>query len=308
MVRLGILAACLLAACGANAPGGTLGLPSPRSSSPTTRPAPTPTLAASPSPSPTRSATGSPSATASASATPAASASPSAAPSVSPAATADLRPSIVSASATQGALTVQFDRPMRTTLACGTTFGATDRASPGSIDNTAHYRSTDPVLDEAIRSAALATINGDCASVTFRFAASAASGTFTIAVTSVQDRSGTAVTMGTSARVTIADEGRPQALRAEASGGELVITFSEPMLEIGEGSGVVMAGNYRLDGNAAPIVAITCADAGCRVVRIALQSGALATGRTYQLRIANLVDRAGRNITPDPTTLTFVAG
>lgn len=196
---------------------------------------------------------------------------------------------------------------MRTTLACGTAFGSTDRAAAGSIDNTSHYRSGDPVFDEAIRSASLASINGDCASVTFRFAASAAAGAFSIAVTSVQDRAGSTIGASTTVRVTIADEGRPQALRVEANGEAITITFGEPMLQIGEGSGVMTAASYRIDGNAAPIIAISCMDAGCRAVRLALRSGTFIAGRTYELRIANLVDRAGRTIAPDPTTLTFVA-
>ncbi|MEK7863583.1 MAG: hypothetical protein AAB295_10015 [Chloroflexota bacterium] len=209
--------------------------------------------------------------------------------------------------ATQTALTVVFSEPMKTTLACGTTFGTVDRAAAGAIDDRTHYRSSDPVFDEALQSASLVTINGDCASVTFQLSAAAASGTYSLAVTSVQDRGGNVIAAGATARVMITDDGRPRVVRAESSGDALTITFSEPMLRIGEGSGVVMSGNYRIDGNTPRIVAITCADAGCRVVRLALRSASLVPGRTYELRIANVVDRAGRNITPDPTTLTFVA-
>jgi hypothetical protein len=42
-------------------------------------------------------------------------------------------------------------------------------------------------------------------------------------------------------------------------------------------------------------------------VRIALRTGSLVPGRAYSLRIANVVDRAGRNISPDPITLSFTS-
>ncbi len=215
---------------------------------------------------------------------------------------------MVSVTATQAALTVLFSEPMKTTLACGTTFGTIDRAAAGAIDDRTHYRSSDPVFDEALQSASLVTINGDCASVTFQFSAHAAAGTLPLTVSAVQDQRGNVIAAGTTVRVSIADEGRPRVLRAVSTGDVLTITFSEPMLRIGEGSGVVMAGNYRIDGNTPQITAITCADAGCRVVRLALRSGTLVARRSHELRIANVVDRAGRNITPDPTTLAFVAG
>ncbi|HET7700574.1 MAG TPA: Ig-like domain-containing protein, partial [Candidatus Limnocylindria bacterium] len=141
----------------------------------------------------------------------------------------------------------------------------------------------------------------------FQLSAAAAAGTFTIAISGVQDRDGDVIAAGTTARVTIADEGRPRVLRAESSGDAITVSFSEPMLLIGEGSGVTMAANYRLDGSTTPVSAISCLDGGCRTVRLALRAGALVAGRTYELRIANVVDRAGRNITPDPTTLSLVA-
>ena len=312
MRPLALALALLLAACGGSAPVGTLGLPSERATTapPTPR---TPSVAASPSPSRSASPSPSPSASASpttsATARPTASPSPSRAPSASPSPTRspDPRPAIVSVTATQTALTVIYSGPMRTTLACGTTFGSTDRATAGSIDNRTHYQSGDEVFDEALRSATLASINGDCASVTFQLSAAAPAGTFTLAVNGVRDQGGDAIAAGTTVRVTIVDEGRPRVLRAESSGDTITISFSEPMLRIGEGSGVTMAANYRLDGNTPQGSAITCQDSGCRGVRLALRAGFLVAGRTYELRIANVVDRAGRNITPDPTTLTFVA-
>jgi hypothetical protein len=172
----------------------------------------------------------------------------------------------------------------------------------------APYGSPDRAFDEAIRSATRATLSADCGAVTFLFERLAPAGTFTLNVSSVRDLAGNTIDPArASTSVAIRDEGRPQALSAQSSGDFITVTFSEPMLEIGEGGGVRMFGNYQLDGAAVPATAITCNDAGCRGVRIALRAGTLVLGRSYSLRVANAVDRAGMSITPDPTTLTFVA-
>ena len=111
---------------------------------------------------------------------------------------------------------------------------------------------------------------------------------------------------GNAGRVVIGDQDRPQVLSAASSGTRVTIAFSEPMLEVGEGGGVTQMGNYRVDG-ADPLASdLACADRGCRTVIMTMRS-ALVAGRSYTLRVANAVDRAGRNITPDPTTLTFTA-
>jgi hypothetical protein len=145
-------------------------------------------------------------------------------------------------------------------------------------------------------------------SVTFLYERTAPSGTFALNVSQVQDLDGRTIDPArSSVRVTITDEGRPYVLAAESTGGTITVSFSEPMLELGEGGGVTMPGNYRLDGGPVPSTGITCNDAGCRSVRIALRTGSLVPGRAYSLRIANVVDRAGRNISPDPITLSFTS-
>jgi hypothetical protein len=142
----------------------------------------------------------------------------------------------------------------------------------------------------------------------FVYGRAAPSGTFTVDVSQVQDQLGRAIDPGrSSARVAIADEGRPTVVGVEATGGIITVSFSEPMTEIGEGGGAAMAGNYQLDGAAVPATGITCNDAGCRSVRIALRTGSLAVGRSYTLRVANVVDRAGKSISPDPTTVSFTS-
>ncbi len=203
-----------------------------------------------------------------------------------------------------------FSEPMQTGLACGETGVASGPA--GAIDQrgdaTSGYHSTDRALDETLRSATSATIGVDCASVTFVYSLAAPAGTFAVTVTSVRDVAGNPIDpAGATATVAIRDEGRPFALGADGIGDSIFVTFTEPMLQIGEGSGVTMSGNYRLDGNALASAQITCNDAGCRTIRIALPSGALTLGRSYSLRIANVVDRSGFALQPDPTTLGFVA-
>jgi hypothetical protein len=199
---------------------------------------------------------------------------------------------------------------MRSQIACGESGVAS--AVAGTIDQRSGaatgYHSTDRVFDETLASATTARIGADCASVTFVYALAAPAGTFTITVSGVQDVAGNAIDPArASVAVTIRDEGRPAAVAAEASGDAITVTFTEPMLLIGEGGGVTMYGNYRLDGNPLPIAQIPCVDAGCRRVRIELIPGTLTPGRSYSLRIANVVDRIGLALQPDPTTLSFVA-
>jgi hypothetical protein len=306
----------LLAACGSTAESGTLGLPTPLpsrsasappsrtppltppppSASPSTTPTPPLTPSATPPPTPTRTQLPTPT-------TP---------PTATPPPTPDLvRPFVVSASATQLTLTVIFSEPMNSQLACGAI--GPPSGPLGTIDNqrsgeaASPYHSADRALDETLQSATRATIGADCASITFLYTLAAPAGTFTITVSSVQDRAGNTIdTTRNAAQVTIRDEGPPVATRADAFGDNIYVTFTEPMLQIGEGSGVTMAGNYQLDGAAAPITQISCNDAGCRGVRLLLRAGTIVPGRTYSLRIANVVDRSGRAITPDPTTISLV--
>jgi hypothetical protein len=123
----------------------------------------------------------------------------------------------------------------------------------------------------------------------------------------VVSRDGAPLGNGT-AGLAIADEGRPAIADVSSRGDVLTVTYTEPMMQIGEGGGAAMLTNYRLDGNTPAATEIACVDAGCRTVRLTLRPGTLARGRSYELRIANVVDRSGRNITPDPTTRSFVAG
>jgi hypothetical protein len=297
----------LLCACDTGDRSGTLGLPTS-----------VPTASRSAGATPT--ATGRPSATAPSTTPPpspspsgSASASPSGAPTQTQAGTPTANPNdvtapyVVSMSATQQTLTVVFSEPMRSRLTCGATGAATGPF--GTIDNqaTSPYHSADRALDETLQTATQATIGSDCSSATLVFGISAAAGTFAVTVASVQDLSGNTIDPTRNAgQVTIRDEGPPIVLRAVASGDSISVTFSEPMLQIGEGSGVTMFGNYRLDGNPAPITNITCTDGGCRGVRLSLTPGSIVPGRTYSLRVANVVDRSGVALRPDPTTLSIV--
>jgi hypothetical protein len=195
---------------------------------------------------------------------------------------------------------------MRTQVACGAV-GQPSRLD-GAIDRADKYTTSDPAFDEAIRSAISATIAPDCRSVTFVFAIAAPPGGHIITPSGMLDRQGAPIeAQPVAVTATIADEGRPRVASVSSSGDRITISFSEPMLEIGEGSGAVMAANYRLGGAAFAKSSITCTDRGCRTVVIVAAPGTLAVGQSYQLGIANVVDRAGLAITPDPTTVSFVA-
>jgi hypothetical protein len=100
--------------------------------------------------------------------------------------------------------------------------------------------------------------------------------------------------------------GPPRVGSVIAAGDSITVNFSRPMLQIGEGSGVEMSGNYQLDARPLPPGAkITCHTRDCFDVGIALPAGTLAVGTTHTLRIANVVSLNGPGITPDPTTMTF---
>ena len=315
MTHAATLAAAILvaAACASSAPPGTLGVPTTRPSTPAPTAAPrttAPATTGAPSASPSTTASASPSSSITPTTTPSGSPAPTGG-SATPTPRPSERPAVAAASATQISLTIAFTHPMKTQNACGTQGSPTGAA--GTIDAlpvgaSASYASTDRAFDETLRSATRATISADCTTVTFLYERVAPSGTFALTVSQVQDLDGLAIDPArATVSVTIRDEGPPYVLAAESTSDVITVSFSEPMLQTGEGGGVTLLGNYRLGGAALPATGITCNDAGCRSVRIAMQRGVLVVGRSYSLRVANTVDRAGRNISPDPTTLTFNA-
>lgn len=213
--------------------------------------------------------------------------------------------------ATQVSLTVVFSKAMKTAMACGTTGLATPPSPTGVIDAdfAARYAVEDPALQESIASTTQVRITSDCATITLVYGLAASAGRHTLTVRSVVDRGGAGLDPArASVSLTITDEGRPQVVNAGSSGNVITVTYTEPMMEVGEGGGAAMLTNYRLDGNTPSATSLSCVDAGCRGIRMTLPSGSLVPGRAYELRIANVVDRSGKNIAPDPTTITFVAG
>ena len=100
--------------------------------------------------------------------------------------------------------------------------------------------------------------------------------------------------------------GPPRVSSVVAVGDSITVTFSRPMLQIGEGSGVEMSGNYQLDSRPLPQEAkIACHTRDCFDVGIALPAGTLAVGTAHMLRIAQVVAQSGPGIVPDPTAVTF---
>ena len=105
---------------------------------------------------------------------------------------------------------------------------------------------------------------------------------------------------------TAAQSGPPRVASVIAVGDSITITFSRPMLQLGEASGVEMRGNYQLDARALPSATkISCQTGECIVVGITLPAGTLVPGTTHTLRMANLVAQSGPSIVPDPSTITF---
>ena len=102
-----------------------------------------------------------------------------------------------------------------------------------------------------------------------------------------------------------AASGPPRVSSVAAVGDTITVSFTRPMLQMGEASGVEMRGNYQLDTRALPSGAkIGCRTRDCMVVAIDLPAGSLAVG-THTLRVANVVSLAGPGLDPDPTTITF---
>jgi hypothetical protein len=86
----------------------------------------------------------------------------------------------------------------------------------------------------------------------------------------------------------------------------MTVTFSRPMLQMGEASGVEMRGNYQLDGRAlASATRLACQTSECIVVAIELPAGTLVPQSSHTLRIANVVALSGPGLVPDPTTISF---
>src|SRR4051812_11262293 len=285
MRPLSLLLALAIVACDSQAPSGQLGLPSSRATPSTTGATPAPSGSAGRSASPA----------ASSSASPSASASPSGSP---------VPAKLLAASATQFVLTVRYGAAMRAATACGAV--GQPSAMEGAIDRVASYASSDDAVNEALKTTMSVTVDAGCSAVTFVFAIAAPSGTFTLTAKSVTDRGGAPIDPSAStASLTIADEGRPRAVGVTSQGDRIVIQFTEPMRELGV-NGVAQLANYRLDGNAIDATGIDCTDSGCRNLALKVRN-TLVLGRTYQLVVSNVADRAGLLISPDPTTLTFVA-
>jgi len=286
-MRAVVVLALVLVACDSQAPGGTLGLPTPR---------PTPAATAV-SPGGTARSTASPGVTTGASSSPGASASASPSGSAAPA-------KLVGANATQFLLTVRYGAAMRSATACGAV--GQPSSLDGAIDRVASYTSNDAALIESLKTSVSATVDAGCSAVTFVLGIAAPSGTFTLTANGVSDRDGRAIDQtAASASLTIADEGRPRATGASSQGNRVVVQFSEPMRELGV-TGVAQLVNYQLDNAPVDATGITCTDAGCRGLALDLRSP-LVAGRSYTLRVASVADRAGLLISPDPTTLTFAA-
>jgi len=109
-----------------------------------------------------------------------------------------------------------------------------------------------------------------------------------------------------SATPTAVSSGRPRVSSVVAVGDSVTVTFTRPMLQIGEGSGVEMGGNYQLDARPLPTATkIACLSRDCLIVTIDLPAGTFAAGTRHTLRIANVVAQSGPGIEPDPTTVSF---
>jgi hypothetical protein len=118
-----------------------------------------------------------------------------------------------------------------------------------------------------------------------------------------------ALTVAPTPTPTTAQTGCPRVTSVTAVGDTITVTYSRAMLQIGEGSGVEMSGNYLLDGRALPSATnLGCQTRECLTLGIELPEGTLVPGTTHALRVANVVAQNGPGLEPDPTTVAFTDG
>lgn len=147
-------------------------------------------------------------------------------------------------------------------------------------------------------------------------------GTYTLTITGVLGRDGTALASPTTTSVTFADTTRPTLTAAAgqnaatANASTVTVTFSEAMNQSGGSAGatsVTNPANYVIDSTAlstANTVSLTCNAAACTVVTITLTGASGASpvgtaGTTHSVTVTGVTDIAGNTLNPSPTARGF---
>ena len=123
----------------------------------------------------------------------------------------------------------------------------------------------------------------------------------------------TAAPLGTTAPAPVTTQAAVVGIQSSTDRNTYIrVTFNKPMLasedEEGEGNHVTLPHLYELDGHPLPAgTTINCRSPSCEAIQIDLPNS-LVNGSAHVLRISGVADRYGVNISPDPTTSTFVVG
>ena len=226
----------------------------------------------------------------------------------------DATPHVVSATATQYALTVRFDRPMLHTGDCGaSTFSL---SVPGTIAfvrgagafpaPAGAYTSTSPAYREFLANfVSQADVSSDCTTVTLGSGWGSVTGDVDVVIAGVEDEDGNLVEPAT-LPLHITDDAAPKLMFADlelqtAEKKLIRVAFSEAM----ETTSARDATNYRLNGAALPAgTDIQCELASCTWVRLTFAPSAFAYGSTNTISVSGMRDVAGKPIVP-ATSGTF---
>ena len=224
-----------------------------------------------------------------------------ASPSAIPSPTA-VPPRVVSASGSEAALTITYDRPMKHGLACGTEgFVAGPRNTIDALEmNIAsrYYTSPDAAFDELLSTMWVASLNADCSAVTFTFVHGIAPGTYPLRITKVQDLAGSGLAADpTSVTATVLETAPPRMQLVQQWENHALLRFSEPIKR----DLALDVTRYRFDG--APIPAgstVACLVVSCAAVEITLPAARARPPKT--VTVIGFEDLAGKPFAPGTET------
>ena len=208
----------------------------------------------------------------------------------------------MSASGTEAALTITYDRPMKHGLACGTegfTAGQTNTIDALEMNITSrYYTSPDAEFDELLSAMWVASLNADCSAVTFTFVHGIAPGMYPLRITKVQDLAGRGLaTDPMIVTATVLESAPPRMLLVQQWENHALIRFNEPIKR----DVALDVTRYRFDG--APLAAgstVACSIVTCAAVEITLP---IARARPPKaVSVIGLQDLAGKPFAPGTET------
>lgn len=211
-------------------------------------------------------------------------------------------PHVVSATGSEAALTITYDRPMKHGLACGTEGFTAGRAN--TIDalemniTSRYYTSPEAVFDEMLSAMWVASLSADCSSVTFTFVHGIAPGTYPLQITKVQDLAGRSLGADpTIVTATVLETAPPRMQLVQQWQDHVLFRFSEPIKR----DLALDVARYRFDGvRLAAGSTVACQITSCAVVEITLPAVRARPPKTVS--VIGFEDLAGRPFAPGTET------